>query len=333
MQKHLINAVVLFIALFLSHNSFATESERISRTEYIDSWKEVAMQNMIQFQIPASITLAQGILESGDGNSELAKMSNNHFGIKCHGWKGEKVYYDDDAKGECFRKYIDAGASFTDHSHFLLKKRYEPLFKLKVTDYKGWAKGLKKCGYATNPAYAKLLIDIIEKNKLYLYDKQAFSQKDELLANSEETEKKQGGETLEPISGNNPPEIPSTITLVNSRNIMVSDNQIKYILAKEEDTIKKIAKDIDLPVFLLAKYNDEDTSNRKLKEGELIYIQPKRRRYRSREYHTVRKGETMRQISQYYGVKLKVLYRKNNLERGSEPAEGSKLSLKNKVTT
>ncbi len=328
MQKHLIVAVVLFVALFHNSSCFGNDSARISRAEYIDTWKHVAMANMVKFQIPASITLAQGILESGDGNSELAKMSNNHFGIKCHGWEGEKVYYDDDAKGECFRKYEHAGASFSDHSQFLLKKRYEPLFDLKVTDYKAWARGLKKCGYATNPSYAKLLIDIIERNNLGQFDKEALSQKDEILAQNTQ---KDDEHFFEPISGNDAPDIPAIITLTNSRNVMVSDNQIKYISAREGDTIEKIAEELDLSNFLISKYNDEESPARILSEGELIYIQPKRRRHRMKEFHTVKKGETMEQISQNYGVKIKVLYKKNNLKKGSVLVEGSKLSLKRRV--
>ncbi len=333
MKQPVVQICALAIALIINYSGLSLDSaERISRSDYISTWKKVAMENMIEFKIPASITLAQGILESGDGNSELAKMSNNHFGIKCHGWEGEKVYYDDDAKGECFRKYVNAEASFSDHSLFLLRKRYEPLFELNITDYKGWAKGLKKCGYATNPAYAKLLIEIIEKNNLQQYDKEALTNKDQFLANNSSEEKEDKDNSINTVSSKDPKEIPSTITLISSRNVMVSDNQIKYILAKEGDDIKKIASDLKMPVFLLSKYNDEDSAERKLRTGELIYIQPKRRRYRAREFHTVKKGETMKQISQQYGVKLKVLYKKNNLPKGSQPAEGTTLSLKNKVT-
>jgi len=147
---------------------------KITRNEYIDSWKNVAIEEMEEHGIPASITLAQGILESGNGNSELARGANNHFGIKCHGWDGKGVYMDDDKVGECFRKYKNAQASFEDHSAFLTKRgRYSSLFDLKTTDYKGWAKGLRKAGYATNPKYATLLIDLIEINHLYQYDKKS----------------------------------------------------------------------------------------------------------------------------------------------------------------
>ena len=138
----------------------------------------LAVLEMHEYKIPASITLAQGILESGNGRSQLASKSNNHFGIKCHkGWKGQRVYHDDDAKGECFRKYTYVATSYKDHSKFLsTRRRYADLFKLRKTDYKGWARGLKKAGYATDRKYPKKLIKIIEDYKLYEFDK--FSKKD-----------------------------------------------------------------------------------------------------------------------------------------------------------
>ena len=130
---------------------------------YIEQYRETAVRQQQEYGIPASITLAQGLLESGAGQSRLATEGNNHFGIKCHNtWKGDGIYMDDDEKGECFRKYGNAAESFEDHARFLKRKRYEPLFSLDVTDYKGWANGLKKCGYATDPRYASKLISIIE---------------------------------------------------------------------------------------------------------------------------------------------------------------------------
>lgn len=141
---------------------------------YIDTYSEIAMEEMLQYGIPASITLAQGILESGAGRGELTKKANNHFGIKCHTeWEGESVYHDDDEKGECFRKYKDPKYSFRDHSLFLTQRsRYQDLFRLRKDDYKGWAKGLKKAGYATDPKYPDKLIGIIEKNNLTRFDNQ-----------------------------------------------------------------------------------------------------------------------------------------------------------------
>ena len=147
-----------------------------ARANYIEQWHHEAVRQMAIHRIPASITLAQGLLESGSGNSELARKSNNHFGIKCHAsWNGARTYHDDDKKGECFRVYEHPGASYHDHSLFLKRDRYAALFDLKITDYKGWARGLKKCGYATNPSYAKLLIELIEAHDLESFDKEGLA--------------------------------------------------------------------------------------------------------------------------------------------------------------
>ena len=160
----------LIIILFFWTSLVAAQD--ISRAEYISKYKDLAVAEMHKYGIPASITLAQGVLESGNGNSELARKSKNHFGIKCHSsWEGNKVYHDDDEAQECFRNYPTVAASYRDHSVFLQKSRYANLFELAITDYKGWAKGLKKAGYATNPKYPELLIKIIEEYKLQQYDK------------------------------------------------------------------------------------------------------------------------------------------------------------------
>ena len=172
------NRLVLFLLLF----SFQLSAQNLTRNEYIDKYKDEAIYQMKKYKIPASITLAQGILESGDGNSELAKRSNNHFGIKCHSdWQGERVYYDDDKKNECFRKYSKVRDSYDDHSEFLLRPRYTALFEYALTDYKSWAKGLKKAGYATNSNYAKHLIKIIEENELHKLDGEVELESDKLI--------------------------------------------------------------------------------------------------------------------------------------------------------
>lgn len=159
--------VKTFLFLMLSPFFVIGQNKSNSTQDYINTYTKIAIEQEKQYGIPACITLAQGILESGSGRSRLATEANNHFGIKCHNdWKGKKIYKDDDKKNECFRVYDNAEQSYIDHSLFLVgKKRYADLFKLKITDYKGWAKGLKKAGYATNPKYPQLLIDIIE-----LYD-------------------------------------------------------------------------------------------------------------------------------------------------------------------
>ncbi|WP_196885263.1 glucosaminidase domain-containing protein [Aureivirga sp. CE67] len=173
-------------------------------TMYIETYRKIAIDEMKKYGVPASITLAQGILESGRGQSKLASKSNNHFGVKCHkDWKGPKVYHDDDRKGECFRKYKHPKYSFRDHSLFLVERdRYSFLFEYKVTDYKRWAKGLKKAGYATDPKYPAKLISIIEKYELHKYDKnvKATHVKDKKLTSSGKTHVVKKGDTLYKIS-------------------------------------------------------------------------------------------------------------------------------------
>ena len=200
--------------------------KRITREEYIETYKDDAIREMHRSGIPASITLAQGILESGDGNSPLAVYGKNHFGIKCHkGWKGKSMRLDDDEKNECFRKYNDVYDSYRDHSEFLSTRgRYSFLFELKITDYKGWAKGLKKAGYATNPKYPQLLIDLIEKNKLYEYDRYGKVPPKKLTKDR----------TSSPLA-----------VAKHNRTIKLH-NHIKYIVARDGDTFYRITQDLSL---------------------------------------------------------------------------------------
>ena len=195
-------------------------SKRMTRAEYIATYKDDAIEEMQRTGIPASITLAQGILESGDGNSALARYAKNHFGIKCHSdWKGPTFTMDDDAKDECFRKYRKVIESYKDHSAFLTgRNRYAFLFELKITDYKGWAKGLKKAGYATNPKYPDLLIGIIEKNELYKFDDPKAHKKDQKhLASKKESKPKTNRSSSAYTSKN------------GNHKVVTHDNNIKTI--------------------------------------------------------------------------------------------------------
>lgn len=312
---HKIYLIVTFF--FVSASIYAQPgSKRITRSEYIAMYKDEAIKEMHNSGVPASITLAQGILESGDGNSALARYANNHFGIKCHSsWNGPTFIQDDDAKDECFRKYKTALESFADHSDFLKRKRYAFLFELKPTDYKGWAKGLKKAGYATNPKYPQLLIDLIEKNDLAQYDrvkpgkikKGKKEDSKELLAEKSETpnSKKRGQHTT-----------------------LLSANNIRYINVKPEDSFEKIAEEFNMGLWQLYKYNDLDKDKPLFDEG-ILYLQPKRGRAQE-EYHIVRTGETMWDISQKYGVKLKKLLKKNGMYEGDQPKQGDKIYMQKK---
>ena len=281
---------IAFGLLILSNSVFGQE---ISRKEYIEKYSSLAVKQMHQYKIPASITLVQGILESNNGNSRLAVKANNHFGIKCHGWEGKKIFADDDKKNECFRNYKNVLESFVDHSLFLNKySRYEFLFDYKITDYKSWAKGLKKAGYATNSKYPELLIKIIEENKLYQFDREKI---DKNL-----------------ISG--------------KRNIYMHPNKIKYVISQNQETYETIAKSLNIKLKQILKYND-DKKLSVLKVGTKVFIQPKRNRSKQRT-HVVNKGEDLRLISQTYGIKMKSLKKRNELILKNGLNNGDKLRLR-----
>lgn len=299
-------AILAMTLLCLFQNVIAQPAERrYSRKQYVERWKDEAIAQMNAYGIPASITLAQAMLESGDGNSPLAKYANNHFGIKCHEWTGETFIIDDDLRNECFRKYENAEESYNDHSLFLKNRsRYDALFSIAVTDYKGWAHGLKKAGYATNPQYGYLLIQVIEENNLQQYDKElTFSHK-------------RVTETKEP-----------TITVgYKSRTVKVHDNNIKFIIAKNGDTPFKIAKEFEMGLWQIYKYNDLN-KNEGIKEGDIVYLQPKRAKAKF-EFHVVEKNDTMKNISQMYGVKLGKLYKRNEIKPGEELKVGTVIYLR-----
>jgi LysM repeat protein len=295
-------------------------------------WKEEAIYQMASHGVPASITLAQGILESRDGNSRLAKDGNNHFGIKCHSdWEGKRIYEDDETRNECFRQYKNARESFDDHSLFLKKPRYASLFELNPDDYKGWAKGLRECGYATNPDYAKLLIRIIEENNLTQYDETglSYAKSNTVPARNETTPEasvlssnRTGRKSRTAVDK----EVRSEITISNNHEVKVSDNNIKYVVVKEGETKESIAKDIDLNVWILNKFNDFSTDTQ-LKPGDIVYLQPKRNKANVADY-TVQSGDTWFSISQKFGMKLKQLRKINAAAGTGDPTPGASLKLK-----
>lgn len=260
---------------------------------YIDKYKDLAIAEMLKYNIPASITLAQGLLESGAGTSELTMKGNNHFGIKCHDWLGATTYHDDDEKQECFRAYRDAYESYEDHSRFLAKQpRYSRLFALKKTDYKGWAYGLKSCGYATSPTYAQKLIGIIELYKLHNYD-HAKSYDKFMVERSE---------------------VKYVPTGLKQHQIHIY-NRNYYLKVRPGDTFKSLAKEVGISYRKIAKYN-ERKKNDKLVAGEIIYLKKKQKKadkmYKKRP-HRVKSGESMYSIAQYYGIRLSSLYKMNHL--------------------
>lgn len=251
------------------------------------------------------------MLESDYGNSPLAKYANNHFGIKCHkGWDGPSFIQDDDEANECFRKYYDAQDSYRDHSEFLrTRDRYASLFDLKTTDYKGWAKGLKSAGYATNPKYADLVIRIIEENELYKYDEVV------KLSDSDQVAQVEGKLKA--------PEAPKVLSV---RAVSVSDNNIKYVIAGKGETPAAIAEANNMGLWQILKYNDLH-KNEMIMAGDIVYLQPKRN-YAAVETHVVVAGETLRSISQQYGVKIKRLQKMNDLTSDYVPKAGERLVLR-----
>jgi LysM repeat protein len=316
------------ISILISLSSLATSTaleEKISAVDYIEKWREEAIRQMALHKIPASITIAQGLLESGNGNSRLAIEGNNHFGIKCHSdWKGATIHEDDETRNECFRKYKNASESFEDHSIFLQKKRYESLFTLDITDYKGWAHGLKKCGYATNPKYPQLLINLIEQYNLADLDKEGLK----LIKNggSPSRNKRDSSPKKERNTSPQKDETRKEIVISNNREIGVSENRIKFITAKEGDSIEAIANDLDMAPWQIKKYNDLQ-NNQQIQAGQVIYLQPKRSNSKITEYE-VKSGDTMWSISQSTGIKLRKLYKKALLEPGQEPKPGTVIKLK-----
>jgi len=324
----------LFYTSILIFLSFIAFSQKITTEQYILKYKDIAIREMMASGIPASITLAQGILESQSGNSRLAVKANNHFGIKCHSsWTGKKIYKDDDKKHECFRHYKNAEQSFIDHTNFIKNgRRYQFLFDYKTTNYKAWAKGLKKAGYATNPKYPSLLIDLIERYNLSQYDKPI---KQNLLADNktkkdkkDKTKKnKKHRKQKKHKKGQHLGDVDNFTFNPFGREIKTT-NRVDYIVTKQGDTFFKLAKEFDMMTWEIHKYNDLP-KNATLKAGQRIYLKPKRNKAeRGTETYVVKKGDTMYSISQKFAVKLKKLYRKNNMKVGDKISVGQKLWLR-----
>ena len=289
MKKILLLLFTIHCSLF-SANAQVRWNERYQ--QYIDQYKDIAIEEMHRWKIPASITLAQGLFESGAGQSDLARMGNNHFGIKCNGWTGRTIHHDDDARNECFRAYDSPYESFEDHSRFLVSgQRYRSLFNLKTTDYKGWARGLKTAGYATNPQYADRLIEIIQLYKLYEYDKAKSA--DRFMVEHTKGHNV-GGAALHPIK-------------IFNKNY--------YLVARRGDTFMSIGEEIGISYKKIAKYN-ERSKNDRLTEGEVVWLKKKQKKapkdYKGR-LHYVRQGESMYSIAQSYGIRLKSLYKMNGM--------------------
>jgi LysM repeat protein len=273
--------------------------------EYVEKYSAIAVEEMQRSRIPASITLAQGLIESGNGNSRLAIIANNHFGIKCRkDWTGESITHDDDAPQECFRKYPTPLDSYRDHSEFLRKgQRYSFLFDLEITDYKAWAYGLKKAGYATNPKYAEILIGIIERNNLQRFDVMKPS---EVVVKKIEEEKKE--------------------EIKQEKNITV--NGVPAIIVAAGESFASLAIANDMRVWQLYKYNDLN-KDAAIKPGDTIYLKPKN--YKATiENCVVGPKDNMHILSQRFAIKLSRLLALNKMKEGQEPEIGEIINLRSK---
>lgn len=289
-----------------------------ARSQYVSEYSQIAIDEMNRSGIPASITLAQGILESGNGKSELARKSNNHFGIKCHSsWKGERVYHDDDEQGECFRKYEEVRHSFEDHTDFLVRgSRYKFLFELEPGDYKGWAEGLKKAGYATSPEYADRLIKIIEDEMLYVFDGTAAS----LSIN---TNIQKG-----PVLDKKGRPIKNARKRFVIRRMITEGSRVPFVVLQEGERIEYIADSLNFPIAALLEFNDM-TWETVLSAGDRIYVDVKKGRGITKTT-TVMESESLRDISQREQMKLSKIYKFNDFHVGYQPMDGDEIRLRPK---
>lgn len=328
MQQFLVFLIFMSTSLTLSASNIA---ER-----YLSDYSAIAVSEMERTGIPASIKLAQALLESDWGRSELATQANNHFGIKCgNNWAGKTFYKEDDdrdARGRliksCFRVFEDPYKSFIAHSEFLRdpnkEHRYGRLFKLRHGDYKSWAKGLRESGYATDPKYPEKLIDIIERYQLYTYDDDHNHIQEvvnELNANKKPVEKRS-------------PEVTASNSTSHAAYLKFNEiNRCRVVINNKPQSIQAIANKVGEPLDKILAYNEMYYyADQLINPGAIIYLEKKKRSYRGEEmYHVVQEGETMETISQMYGLKLRSLYAKNRMPRAAKTVPGEKLSLSKTV--
>lgn len=323
------NKAILITALYCGVLQINLSAQNQTIEQYIEKFKDAAIQNMQNKRIPASITLAQGILESGAGNSPLAINSNNHFGIKCHKeWTGEKYFHDDDAPQECFRKYASVSESYADHADFLISRpRYANLFKLNILDYKGWARELKAAGYATLPTYPEKLIGYIEKYKLYKYDSiaefnQAFAGNSNLKNNDIIYEAKNEFDDNKAINKVAEPEV-KTIRPVREIKTV---NGVNYIVAVNGDNPKSIAAEFELAEWQIRRYNDLK-ENQKIAPGDIVFIMPKKAKSEEFSEHVIQEGESLRDVANKYGIKLHALKQFNGISKDDSIEIGTVVKL------
>ncbi len=322
MKRTLSVFITLFFFTISLHSQNYTKSDIII---YVSKYKNSAIKKMNEYKIPASITLAQGILESGAGTSELAINANNHFGIKCgSSWTGETYLKDDDSEKECFRKYTVINDCYDDHSLFLTSnKRYASLFENSSDDYISWAKGLQDAGYATNLEYSKIIVRIIEEYELYSYDKPSGKKPNETPVNTGKNVIQSESEDVIVILGVSY----RPTSTINNRKIF-ENNHTRFLVAKADDTFYSIAKDIFTEEAFLKKYNDLP-KDAQVKAGEIVYIESKRNKG-DRDFHIVKSGESLQYISQLYAMKMKSIAKLNGMSISENMKIGENLWLKRK---
>lgn len=346
-MKRLFLLVSLLVLSKFSAQNWATEDQ------YIQKFAKYAVEEMEKYKIPASITLAQGLLETGGGQSRLAQEGKNHFGIKCkEDWTGKTMKHTDDAPNECFRVYDDPRQSYEDHSIFLsTRKYYANLFNLNMKDYKAWAHGLKKAGYATNPRYASILITKIEKYRLYEYDdtnskevlyavlKMYPNLKDDQTFMAQlEPSKMVTKKVKDPVTVEVPykqtsyvqqqkrvERIKTKAEILNSILIKSHPNDgLKYIVIPEDTTVKFIADKFRVSESRLVKWNELDTNI--LKKNDIVFLESKNSEGNTATYKA-ETGEDMHYIAQKFGIKLNKLYAKNRMDEGQRPSPGQLIYL------
>ena len=321
----------IILAIFVANVQVTYAQQRLSAKylNYIDEYKDIAIEQQRRHGIPASITLAQGLLESQAGQSRLATAGNNHFGIKCTGWAGDTIRHDDDELQECFRSYASAAESYNDHSLFLKRKRYEPLYALDITDYKGWAQTLKKCGYATDPKYPEKLINIIETYELFQYDDSRY----QALARTVETTEPAVKPAKESQHSGHDSQLESEVedmlaAEIGQQHVVRRRRGLYCITAREGDTFTSLATELDVKPDKLAKFNDMHRDD-VIAPGDVIWLEQKAKKASDEHSeHLVTEGETLLKVAQYYGIQLKSLAKLNKIKPDAEIAPGDVLILR-----
>jgi LysM repeat protein len=321
------STILLIAVLLIAQRGQAQKSELISK--YIFAYKDLAIAEMKRTGVPASITLAQGIHESGAGAGKLVLASNNHFGIKCKSnWTGESVRHNDDEKGECFRKYPQAADSYKDHSDFLKNgQRYAFLFLLDPTDYSGWANGLKQAGYATNPKYPQVLIKLIEDYGLQHYTFIALGKIPDQAAELGNVSINQQADPTNNASNDPALNVPAKKSPVYPEG-QFKINDTKVVFVKKGSSFLSIAKKYDVDLSKIFEFNETKRAE-SAEQDQLVYLQRKRKTGIN-DVHIVQPGETLHSIAQEHGIRLESLRELNWLKENDTPAIGEKLNLRSK---